>query len=105
MPHGGTVVVTTAESPADKALILRVRDTGVGIGPEDLARIFEPFFTTKEDRHRTGLGLAIARSIVENHGGTISVTSVPGEGSEFAIKLPIGAVALASGGGKRTERT
>jgi two-component system NtrC family sensor kinase len=104
MPHGGTVVVTTAESPADKALILRVRDTGVGIGPEDLARIFEPFFTTKEDRHRTGLGLAIARSIVENHGGTISVTSVPGEGSEFAIKLPIGAVAPVSGGGKRTER-
>jgi two-component system NtrC family sensor kinase len=105
MPHGGTVEVTTADSPAEAALLLRVRDTGIGIGPEDLARIFEPFFTTKEDRHRTGLGLAVARSIVENHGGTISVTSVPGQGSEFAIKLPLGAVAPVSGGGKLTERT
>jgi len=84
-----------------------VRDTGGGIGPEDLPRIFEPFFTTKEDQHRTGLGLAIARSIVESHGGTISATSTPGAGSEFVIALPIepAAVTAAGGLGQLAERT
>jgi two-component system NtrC family sensor kinase len=104
MPHGGTVAVTAAEGPADATLTVRVRDTGVGIADEDLPRVFEPFFTTKADRHRTGLGLAIARSIVENHGGTISVTSAPGEGSEFVITLPTGTGAPSTGGGKRAER-
>ena len=107
MPHGGLVRVTTAENAAQGTVVVRVRDTGGGIGPDDLPRIFEPFFTTKEDQHRTGLGLAIARSIVESHGGTISATSTPGAGSEFVIALPIepAAVTAAGGLGQLAERT
>ena len=107
MPHGGLVRVTTAENAAQGPVVVRVRDTGGGIRPEDLPRIFEPFFTTKEDQHRTGLGLAIARSIVESHGGTISATSTPGAGSEFVISLPMepAAVTPAGGIGQLAERT
>ena len=60
-----------------------------------LPRIFDPFFTTKEDQNRTGLGLAVAHSIVEQHAGEISVRSTPGEGTEFTVALPV------SGGGGR----
>ncbi len=105
MPNGGTVTVTTAEDADGINVLARVRDTGVGIAAEDLSRIFEPFFTTKEDQHRTGLGLAIARSIIENHGGSIAVTSNPGEGAEFVIALPVALVAsTAAGDGTRAER-
>jgi signal transduction histidine kinase len=67
---------------------IRVRDTGAGIPPDVLAQIFDPFFTTKEDQQRTGLGLAVARSIVEQHGGEIAVESTPGKGTEFVVALP-----------------
>jgi two-component system, NtrC family, sensor kinase len=56
-----------------------------------LPRIFDPFFTTKEDQNRTGLGLAVAHSIVEQHAGEISVRSTPGEGTEFTVRLPVAA--------------
>jgi two-component system NtrC family sensor kinase len=107
MPNGGSVVVTTAENAPEATAVARVRDTGVGISPEDIAKIFDPFFTTKENQHRTGLGLAIARSIVENHGGKISVASSPGEGAEFVVTLPLAPVPapVSAGSGKREERT
>ena len=57
---------------------VRVKDTGRGIPPDVLPRIFDPFFTTKEDQNRTGLGLAVARSIVEQHAGEITVRSDAG---------------------------
>ncbi len=69
-------------------LRIGVRDTGPGIAPEAQARIFEPFFTTRG--HGTGLGLAIALGVARAHGGTIEVSSKPGEGSEFLILLPAG---------------
>jgi signal transduction histidine kinase len=56
-----------------------------------MPRIFDPFFTTKEDQNRTGLGLAVAHSIVEQHGGEISVRSTPGEGTEFSVAIPMAA--------------
>jgi two-component system NtrC family sensor kinase len=92
MPHGGVLEVSTEMggtgfSLCDSARI-RVRDTGAGIPPEVLAQIFDPFFTTKEDQQRTGLGLAVARSIVEQHGGEIAVESTPGKGTEFVVALP-----------------
>ncbi len=67
-------------------LRVSVRDTGGGIAPDAQARIFEPFFTTRGQG--TGLGLAIALGVVRAHGGTIEVSSIPGEGSEFVVLLP-----------------
>jgi two-component system sensor histidine kinase FlrB len=67
-------------------LRIGVRDTGSGIAPEVQGRVFEPFFTTRGQG--TGLGLAIALGVARAHGGTIEVSSVPGEGSEFVIVLP-----------------
>jgi signal transduction histidine kinase len=106
MPHGGAVTVTTAEDADNATVLVRVRDTGVGIDPDNLARVFEPFFTTKENQQRTGLGLAIARSIIDNHGGSISVTSTPGQGSEFVVTLPVAPAAPVATAEARTgERT
>ena len=66
---------------------LTMRDTGVGIPPENLSRIFSPFFTTKHCG--TGLGLSITRMIVEKHGGNLSVKSEPGKGTEFIIEFQV----------------
>ncbi len=68
-------------------VVLTVRDNGVGIDPEARARVFEPYFSTRAAG--TGLGLAIARKVVEDHGGTITLESTPGEGTEVTIRLPI----------------
>jgi len=64
----------------------RVVDSGRGIAPEVLPKIFRPFFTTKG--HGTGLGLSLAKGIIEQHGGSIEATSLPGSGAEFSIWLP-----------------
>ena len=65
-----------------------VEDSGHGIAPEDRDHLFEPFFTTKGNRG-LGLGLAVTWGIVEGHGGTIDVTSEPGHGARFAVRLPL----------------
>jgi two-component system NtrC family sensor kinase len=88
MPKGGNLRVATAFDPETGQISVRVKDTGSGIPAEVLPRIFDPFFTTKEDPNRTGLGLAVASSIVEQHAGEISVRSTPGEGTEFIVALP-----------------
>lgn len=94
MPDGGTLQIElTADRPA-RELLVRVRDQGIGIPAEDLDRVFEPFFTRKDrakdpsDRG-TGLGLSVSYGIVAAHGGRITVTSRPGEGSEFTVRLPL----------------
>jgi two-component system, NtrC family, sensor kinase len=85
MPHaGGNIWVTTTFD--DKTFCIQVRDDGPGISPELLPRIFDPFLTTKESG--VGLGLAISRSIMERHGGSIDVRSNPGSGTTFTITLP-----------------
>jgi C4-dicarboxylate-specific signal transduction histidine kinase len=66
-----------------------VRDTGCGIPEGCEQRVFDPFFTTKEVGTGTGLGLSITYGIISDHGGTISVTSQPGEGARFLIQLPL----------------
>jgi two-component system, NtrC family, sensor kinase len=85
----GTITIRTWRD--GKFVKLSVSDTGVGIKPEDLERIFALFFTTKPVGKGTGQGLSIVHSIVvEHHGGTIDVSSEPGEGATFVISLPIG---------------
>jgi len=66
-----------------------VRDTGKGITEEHLPHLFEPFFTTKELGVGTGLGLPISKTIVEEYGGQIEVSSVPGKGTSFVVRLPV----------------
>jgi two-component system sensor histidine kinase FlrB len=83
---GGEVMLSA--SMVGRRLRIGVRDTGPGIAPEAQARIFEPFFTTRGQG--TGLGLAIALGVARAHGGTIEVSSKPGEGSEFLMLLPAG---------------
>jgi two-component system, NtrC family, sensor kinase len=91
MPRGGALEVSTGlDSKSDQGFV-RIKDTGCGIPDDVLPRIFDPFFTTKEDQNRTGLGLAVAHSIVEQHAGDISVRSAPGEGTEFMVRLPVAA--------------
>ena len=74
-------------------LRVQVRDTGVGIRPEDLPRIYDEFFRAEDTRTReirgTGLGLAITRKIVESHQGRIEVESMPGAGTTFTVFLPL----------------
>jgi signal transduction histidine kinase len=87
MSEGGICRVVLSKNGVGQVMI-RVSDTGPGIPEEDLSRIFDPFFTTKDKG--TGLGLSIAHTIIESHGGTISVTSQGGKGTTFIINLPMG---------------
>lgn len=88
---GGRVELQVARHGAEARL--RVSDTGIGISPVDLPRIFDRFFRVEAARGRghggSGLGLAICRTLVEAHGGTLSATSQPGQGSTFTVALPL----------------
>ncbi len=101
MPQGGLLSFRARQVELDHAfchthpwaqpgtwLELEVADTGEGMSPEVRERIFEPFFTTKEPGVGTGLGLAVAYSLITNHGGGILVHSHPGRGTRFRIYLP-----------------
>ena len=79
------VVLRTAWQ--ESRVVISVSDRGVGIPPEDLPHVFDPYYTTR--RSGTGLGLPIAKNIVEGLGGTISVTSRLGEGTDVRIDLPV----------------
>jgi two-component system cell cycle sensor histidine kinase/response regulator CckA len=69
-------------------VVLHIEDTGTGIRPEVLAHVWEPFFTTKAADKGTGLGLSTVRGIVENHGGFVTLASVPDRGTTFRVYLP-----------------
>jgi CheY-like chemotaxis protein len=89
--HDGHIWLTARQEGGE--LVLRVRDTGVGIAPDMLARIFEPFVQSDRVLHHSrgglGIGLTLVRSLVEIHGGTITAHSEgPGQGSEFVVCLP-----------------
>jgi two-component system NtrC family sensor kinase len=84
--EGGRVRVSAIVDGSD--LVLSVQDNGPGIDADVREHIFEPFFTTKQEGPRTGLGLAIASGIVEQHEGKIQVESAPGRGTTFTIRLP-----------------
>jgi signal transduction histidine kinase len=85
MPNGGRLEVQAVRE--GDMLAITVRDTGVGMDDEALARLFEPYFSTKAIG--TGLGLTIARRNVELHGGSIAVDSRRGEGTTVTLRVPI----------------
>jgi signal transduction histidine kinase len=85
-PRGGRITVS-AQADGD-GLAVAVRDTGAGIEPERIGRIFDRFYKSPESRG-AGLGLAIAKQLVEAHGGQISATSVLGQGTEIRFTLPV----------------
>ena len=85
--------VVLAASAVNQQIQFEVRDTGTGIVPDELAHIFDRFYRADESRQRTedgssGLGLAIAKAIVEAHKGQITAVSTPGQGTTFTITLP-----------------
>ena len=86
---GGTVRVRAARSADGRGVEVSVADDGPGIEPAQAARIFEPFFTTKPAGRGTGLGLSICRRIAEAHGGALEVSSTPGGGATFTLRLPV----------------
>jgi PAS domain S-box-containing protein len=95
MEEGGTLTVelgwprfgeSSAGVPRDR-LVVEIADTGSGIKPEESPNVFNPFFTTKSGG--TGLGLAIAHKIIEDHGGTVTFRSAPGQGTVFTVGLPL----------------
>ncbi len=94
-PPGGEVRLTVRARDGEsigargRVLEIAVRDTGAGIRPEHLAYVFDPYWRGPERSSGTGLGLAIVKRIVSAHGGSVSVTSRAGTGSEFRLVLPL----------------
>ncbi len=93
MPKGGWLSVSTRVD--GRRLVIEVGDTGSGIPAEHLARIYDPFFSTKVIGQGTGLGLSITYGIVREHEGAIQCDSVVGQGTRFALTLPLAAAASA----------
>ena len=96
-PPGGEVTIRAWRE--DERVQIEIHDTGVGVAPEHLPRVFERFYRADPARSRddgggTGIGLAIARSIVEGHGGRIAATSEPGRGATFTFDLPAAQAAV-----------
>jgi signal transduction histidine kinase len=86
MPSGGRLTISVT-ADVGCGVRIEVGDTGPGIADEDLPRLFQPFFTTKPSG--SGLGLAIVRNTIERHGGQVTVSSPPGQGTRFTIHLPM----------------
>ena len=89
MQQGGSLFIVTRFYGDTEKAMLEVTDTGHGIKKEEIGLIFDPFFTTKEAGRGTGLGLSVTYSIIEGHGGTISVRSEEGKGTTFTVELPV----------------
>jgi signal transduction histidine kinase len=87
MQGKGKLTIETATTDAEDAVYIRVIDDGPGVPEDVLSRIFEPFFTTKPKGEGTGLGLGIARKIVDKHGGEMRCESRPGR-TMFEVRLP-----------------
>ena len=89
MGQGGKLSIAARAGLGGRKATVSVKDTGAGISEDDLPHIFEPFFTTKKEGYGVGLGLSTTYGIIDRHGGKISVVSRAGEGTEFAIELPV----------------
>ncbi|HET6425058.1 MAG TPA: HAMP domain-containing sensor histidine kinase [Planctomycetaceae bacterium] len=93
MPNGGTIIISVRAEQSTGFAELAVKDTGCGIPAEKLRKIFEPFFTTKtadaQGQGGTGLGLSLAKDVMESHGGRLRVESTVGTGTTFTLKFPL----------------
>jgi signal transduction histidine kinase len=89
MPQGGRcrVIACDRRQGEARSIEVSVQDTGIGITRDELPRLFEPFYTTKSGG--TGLGLSIAYRIMQDHGGTIHVSSQPGSGTTVVMQFPV----------------
>lgn len=97
MPQGGRLSIGLWLDRAE--IVVEIGDTGPGIPEADITRIFDPFFTTRSDSRRSGLGLTVSHSIVQQHGGSLSLRSVLGEGTRFTVRLPLAPESAPPGGG------
>jgi signal transduction histidine kinase len=88
-PPGGRINIDV-QSAADQNVVVSVQDTGIGISPADLIHVFNRFYRCDHSRSKPGigLGLSLARTIARAHGGDVTVSSRPGQGSTFAVTLP-----------------
>jgi len=86
MPEGGTLEIRAREDAQAGEVVISVRDSGSGIAPENMARLFQPLFTTKA--RGIGLGLVVAKNLVEANGGTLTVESEAGHGTRVTVTLP-----------------
>jgi signal transduction histidine kinase len=89
LPPPRRISVATRLDGAQGRVQLTIADTGPGIPTDIRDKIFEPFFTTKPAGEGTGLGLSLCRGIIEDHGGTITIETAPGQGATFVIELPL----------------
>jgi PAS domain S-box-containing protein len=87
MPNGGDLRIHTARHNGE--VVVEVADTGAGIAAEEINKIYDPFFTTKGTSKGTGLGLSVSYGIIQEHRGTITVRSEPGNGTCFRVALPL----------------
>jgi signal transduction histidine kinase len=86
MPEGGDLSIRISPTGENNGIVIEIKDTGVGIRSEDLQQVMDPFYTTKTEGKGTGLGLAICKRIVEEHDGSIQISS-PGYGKGTSIRI------------------
>jgi two-component system, NtrC family, sensor histidine kinase HydH len=84
---GGRLTVTTTYAPETRTITNVIEDSGSGMTEETVSRMFDLFFTTKAQG--TGLGMAVVRSVIDLHGGALTINSTPGQGTRVTVRLPI----------------
>jgi signal transduction histidine kinase len=89
MPEGGAITVTAYRGESKETVYIEITDTGVGISEDTIPYVFEPFYTTKPAGKGTGLGLSVAKRVIHDHGGEVSIKSKVHSGTTVLIKLPI----------------
>jgi len=85
MPDGGDLTIMVR---LDKDIVVAINNTGPGMSEAQLSKVFDPFFTLRNDSRRSGLGLFVSHSIVQQHGGSIAVRTSSSEGTTFSVRLP-----------------
>jgi signal transduction histidine kinase len=89
MPDGGVLTLEGHHDSETGKVVVTIKDTGLGIAPDDLPYIFEPFYTTKSQAYGVGLGLSTVYGIMERHHGSVEVSSQPGSGAVFKLNIPV----------------